>query len=145
MIYYNPVQLISGGGLTGSLVWQDPVIDADVASLPGSPSTGDRYVLSASHGTNPDEIAEWSGTAWDYTVPLDGYTLWSIADDEMITWNGTAWVVISGSGTGNHNSLFGLQGGTTAEYYHLTATQHGYIDQDDQISEAIPVWTGDAW
>jgi hypothetical protein len=29
-----------------------------------------------------------------------------------------------------HNKLGGLQGGTTDEYYHLTATEAGYIDQD---------------
>lgn len=30
----------------------------------------------------------------------------------------------------NHNDLNMIQGGTTDEYYHLTATEHGYINQD---------------
>lgn len=34
------------------------------------------------------------------------------------------------AGATDHNTLGGLQGGTTNEYYHLTATTHGYIDQD---------------
>ena len=32
-------------------------------------------------------------------------------------------VVFSGSGASDHNSLTGLQGGTTGEYYHLTAAE----------------------
>lgn len=36
-----------------------------------------------------------------------------------------AWVQISvGSGTTDHNSLSNFDGGTTGEYYHLTAAQH---------------------
>lgn len=31
------------------------------------------------------------------------------------------------SGIQNHNDLANLQGGTTAEYYHLTNTEHGYV------------------
>ena len=30
-------------------------------------------------------------------------------------------------GVGNHNDLLAKQGGTTNEYYHLTATQNGYV------------------
>lgn len=35
-----------------------------------------------------------------------------------------------GSSSVSHNNTGGLQGGTANEYYHLTATEHGYIDQD---------------
>jgi len=37
-----------------------------------------------------------------------------------------------------HNSLGGLQGGTTDEYYHLTSVQHGNLHTDaDAIKWAI--------
>lgn len=40
-------------------------------------------------------------------------------------WTNGAWVQISvGTGTTDHNSLSNFDGGTTNEYYHLTAAQH---------------------
>lgn len=41
----------------------------------------------------------------------------------------------------NHNDLSGLQGGTAGEYYHLTVTTYGYIDQD-VTSGSSPTFTG---
>jgi len=49
--------------------------------------------------------------------------------------------IISASPSTNHNSLSGLQGGTTNEYYHLTSAQHSYIDQDVTIGSS-PTFDG---
>lgn len=41
-----------------------------------------------------------------------------------ITSDGNALTIAAGGGVTDHNSLTGLQGGTTNEYYHLTSAQH---------------------
>ncbi len=44
-----------------------------------------------------------------------------------------------------HNGLAGLQGGTLAEYYHLTATEHGYIsggNAQSLLTTASPTFAG---
>jgi hypothetical protein len=40
-----------------------------------------------------------------------------------------------------HNDISNLQGGTTNEYYHLTAANHGYINQDVKTT-ATPTFKG---
>jgi len=52
--------------------------------------------------------------------------------------------IISASPSTNHNSLSGLQGGTTNEYYHLTSAEYttiNYIDQDVTIGSS-PTFDG---
>ncbi len=58
-------------------------------------------------------------------VPNDLPSIIAVADiDEAIT---PAEENERGAGTGVHNELTGLQGGTIDEYYHLTASQHDTI------------------
>lgn len=47
-----------------------------------------------------------------------------VCTNDTIVIDTTALVFVSKSGSSSHNSLSGLQGGTTNEYYHLTASQH---------------------
>jgi hypothetical protein len=75
------------GETTRSLVsnfeWQGSVIDKDIVTPPGSPSTGDRYLIgldeAGSAGTGAwsgkdGQIAEWNGSAWVFTdVTLGTY------------------------------------------------------------------------
>jgi len=45
----------------------------------------------------------------------------------------------------NHNDMGGLQGGTTDEYYHLTATEHGYVsgvNSQSLLTTATPAFAG---
>lgn len=111
--------------VTINIPWKEEVLDVGAVSLPGSPSAGDRYVLAAGHGTNPNEIAEYSGAAWVYTVPEESWVLYSEADDGLFAFDGSAWLFIGPSP--DHNLLIGLQGGTTDEYYHFTSAQHGEL------------------
>lgn len=65
-------------------------------------------------------------------------------------WNGSAWINIL-----THDNLANLQGGNgTDEYYHMTADQFGYIDQDVTVGSSpsfyntnmsgdISIWTND--
>lgn len=55
-----------------------------------------------------------------------------ISDDAVRDSNWRQWLFqlfnrLSQSGQLNHNALLNLQGGTTNEYYHLTATQYSNI------------------
>lgn len=48
-------------------------------------------------------------------------------DDIQIPWEQLFLVTSAGAGVSAHNDLTGIQGGTTDEYYHLTATQHAAV------------------
>jgi hypothetical protein len=86
-------------GSSNSMEWQDSVLDRTV-TVPGSPSTGDRYLLDLTIGTpagawagQGDKIAEWSGSAWVFTTPTTG--MFVSADDEanfVYYYGGSAWV-----------------------------------------------------
>lgn len=98
---------------------------------PESPTDGDRYI-NTSTGTSSETsqsvtanyIYEWNDTdsTWEETIPNEG----AICTDEdanlTLLFNGSSWVNLAGYTV--HNSLTGLQGGTTNEYYHLTSAQH---------------------
>ena len=60
--------------------------------------------------------------------------------------NGAGSISIAVNAAGvNHNSLGGLQGGTAAQYYHLTATEHGYVsgaNAQSVLTTADPTFTG---
>ena len=53
-------------------------------------------------------------------------------------------VPFAASGVTEHNDLSGLQGGTTAEYYHLDATEFGFLDGQDQsvLTTSTPTFGG---
>lgn len=83
------------------LEWQDSVLDKDLTTPPGSPTTGDRYLI----GTDPTagvatgawagqdgKIAEWDGSAWVFTTATTG--MFVSADDEstlLYYYGGTTW------------------------------------------------------
>lgn len=74
----------------------DPVITASLSTPPGSPTTGDRYLV-AEGGTGDwtgldGAIVEWSGSVWTPTVPEeeDWTTVVDIA--MYLTFRGSTWV-----------------------------------------------------
>jgi len=83
--------------VASTLEWQDSVLTAGTLTPPGSPSTGDRYLIN---GTGlvawvgkDNQIAEWDGTAWVYTIPTTGMRVG--ADDEpsvaFYLYGGASW------------------------------------------------------
>jgi hypothetical protein len=79
------------------LEWQDSVIDASLLTPPVSPSAGDRYLINGvgtgAWATHDGKIAEWSGSAWIFTVPTTG--MFVSADDEVdfvYYYGGSSWV-----------------------------------------------------
>ena len=113
--------------LTGSTSFQDPVKDKDLCTPPSTPATGDRYIVCASGATDAwsgheNDIAEWDGTAWVFSTPSEGWVTWVEDENTYYIFNGTSWTPWSANI--DHNTLLNLQGGSTTERYHLTATQH---------------------
>ena len=97
----NYGQLTALDDLIKKLEFQDSVIDKDLTAPPGSPSTGDRYLIGLDTGasaatgawaTHDGKITEWNGSAWVFTTPTTG--MFVVADDEttvMYRFGGTTW------------------------------------------------------
>lgn len=109
------------------------------AQLTGSGTQDTLYTVPASTSTVCSNIVVANTTATAKTIKLwhvpngqsvgDGYLLFgaiTIAANTTVVWNkGNIQSCPEMEAAGaDHNSLSGLQGGTTDEYYHLTATQH---------------------
>jgi hypothetical protein len=78
--------------------WQDSAIDR-IVTPPGTPATGDRYLIDATLGTatgdwagQEDSIAEWDGTQWVFTLPTTGMFI-SVDDetDRLYLYDGSSW------------------------------------------------------
>lgn len=95
----------SGSGIVGNPLGGDttelaPVI-ARQNNPPGSPLTGDRYLVD----TVPtgvwvgfaNNIAEWNGSTWVFTIPVNNNTVFVTATLTTLRYNGTAWVAYNGT------------------------------------------------
>jgi len=90
--------------------WQEAVLDRNLTAPPGSPTTGDRYLV-ASGGTGAwsakdGQIAEWDGAAWVFSPPDEGFATRVEDEDVMIIYDGTSWGPF-GSAI-DHGNLTGL-------------------------------------
>jgi len=111
---------------TSALTWRQSVIST-INDPPIGPSIGDRYII----GTAPtgiwdgraNVIAEYELSGYNYQAALEGYAIVDKNIDLIKIFDGTNWDIID-CGVTNHNSLSGLQGGTTDEYFHLTSAQN---------------------
>jgi len=124
--------------VANNIDWQDSVINFQ-NTPPGSPSTGDRYVVTATATGawvgHEDDIAEWNGSSWDFTTPNEGFAVWDETGDRLMIYNGTSWVRFGSTIT--HNNLAGLQGGVFSnEYYHLTAIMYNTLTSVSGIVNA---------
>ena len=123
-------------GKIQGLDWQESVSSFydPTSGLPGTPSTGDRYIASATaNGWTTNYIYEYNGSSWDETVSNEGQAVWVEDLDKVYTFNGSSWVTFGS--TVLHNNTSGKQGGTTDEYYHLTDSEH--TDVQSMISAAV--------
>src|SRR5690349_6268201 len=73
-------------------------VDKDLVTPPGSPATGDVYIVAGS------PTGDWSGKAtqiayyqqiWKFIVPKEGMQLWVRDEDKIYVFNGTAWAALS--------------------------------------------------
>lgn len=81
------------------------VISAALATPPGSPATGDPYIVAASPTGawtgQATKIARWSGSAWEFQTPSTGRVVYNEATSSQLQWNASAWVTYSVGATGS--------------------------------------------
>lgn len=130
--------------LIEGIEWQDSVFDRDLATPPGSPSTGDRYIVASSPtgawSGHTNHIAEWNGAAWQFTVPTVGMS--APVDDENVylRWNGSAWTNFGASV--DHGALAGLGDDDHTQYHNNTRGDARYFQKTEFI--ATSAGAGDA-
>ena len=111
--------------LASGVSWQQPVITQGLNTPPGSPVSGDRYVVgtapTGAWSANADAIAEWSGVAWVFTTPQDGFALVAKDTDKQWIYSGTAWIEFGS--TVNHGSLLGLANDDHLQYLLVSGTR----------------------
>ena len=72
------------------------VIDKDLTAPPASPNAGDRYIVA--QGATGDwtghdnEIAEYDGSAWQFTAPVEGYLVVVKDEDDIYLYDGSNWI-----------------------------------------------------
>ena len=114
--------------LVNGAEWQDSVLDRydPTSGLPGTPSTGDRYISTATaNGWTTNYIYEYNGSTWDETIPTEGFAAWVDDEDVAYVFNGTSWVKMTS--VFNHNDLSNIQGGSSSERYHILQAEATYL------------------
>ena len=91
------------------------VQDKDLASPPGSPSDGSRYIVAASPtgawAGHAADIAAYQDGTWMFYTPREGWLAWLADDDQIYAYSGSAWAAFTAAGSGA--SLWGVN--TTAD------------------------------
>jgi len=107
------------------LDWQDSVISKSISTPPGSPTTGDRYIVGASAtgawAGQDNNITEYNGTSWDFYTVNEGFATWVEDEDVNYTWNLTAWVKFGSTVT--HANLIGLNADDHPQYLLADGTR----------------------
>jgi len=106
--------------------WQRPVKDKDLTAPPAA-SKGDRYIV-ASTGSglwtgHSKHIATYTGSAWEFTIPINGWYAY-VADESLLYYyNGSSWTVFKGEqGDTGVTGDTGIQGDTG---HHGDTGTHG--------------------
>jgi hypothetical protein len=98
----------------------------------GSDTSGDSGAYTAD-----DKIRQYNGTTFNEFTPTKGSATWIEDEDALYVFNASDWVIFGS--TTQHNNLSNLQGGTTNEFYHLTAAQHaGLMVLNNRSTVPVP-------
>lgn len=121
--------------------WQESVIDKDLATPPGSPATGDRYIV-ATGGTGAwvgkdGQIAEWDGSAWVFAIPNEGFTTRVMDENLLYIHDGTAWGPLAA--TIDHGALIGLADDDHTQYLLINGTRAMSGDLDMGANDIVNV------
>jgi hypothetical protein len=72
------------------------VLDRDLATPPGSPADGDRYIVAASPtgawAGQAGKIAAWQDGAWAFYTAKTGWRIWIEDEAVLVIYNGTSYV-----------------------------------------------------
>jgi len=103
-------QVPGGGPGTNEL---DPVIDV-LNNPPGAPVLGDRYLVGTAPvglwAANPNEIAEWDGAAWIFTIPAVNDYVYVTTTLDTLQWDGVAWNSLPGVAILQNGNSLGAAG-----------------------------------
>ena len=87
------------------------VLDKDLASPPGSPADGNRYIVAASPtgawSGQAGKIAAWQDGAWAFYTPREGWLAWVADEDKVYAYSGTRVGRVHGS-PGSGAPLWGI-------------------------------------
>ena len=118
--------------------WQDSVLDRDLSAPPGGPTTGDRYIVkptgTGAWNTHDNEIAEWDGAAWQFTVPTVGMTVAIDDENKNIRWNGSAWVFFGT--TIDHGNLAGTGDDDHTQYHNDARGDARYFRETEHLDSS---------
>ena len=71
------------------------VKDKDLATPPGSPANGDRYIVAGSPTGawvgHAGELAVYDVSAWAFYAPKNGWVVWIDDEDRLYVYNASAW------------------------------------------------------
>jgi len=143
--------VVAGSAGTPTAGTSDALVIGDITEYDGTnwkkiynqvsnyPPDGVRLLVSSgtlysplTDSSDENKIATFDGTSLTpaLQIPSDGWAVLN-RNSSSINYNKAyvyesdtpEWIHFGGA-SADHNSLSGLQGGTTAEYYHLTSSQH---------------------
>lgn len=87
------------------------VLDKDLASPPGSPADGSRYIVAASPtgawAGQAGKVAAYQDGAWAFFTPREGWLAWVADDDKIYFHDGSAWAEVT-VGVGSGASSWGI-------------------------------------
>jgi len=74
---------------------QPNVLDRDLATPPGSPTDGDRYIVGSSATSDwagkDFDIAVWQDGLWKFYDPRQGWFVWVQDESVLLIYDGAAW------------------------------------------------------
>lgn len=129
------------------------VKDTTLATPPGSPTTGDRYIIAASPtgawSGQVGKVTVWNGSAWVFYTPKAGWRTFDENSGGFFYHLGTVWVAESSSSlTAGAHKLLGNPGTATAAPSDitvgtgLTLSSGGTLSPDGLAFLAGPTFTG---
>ena len=87
------------------------VLDKDLASPPGSPADGNRYIVAASPtgawAGQAGKIAAWQDGAWAFFTPREGWLAWVADEDKVYAYGGSAWAELAAN-PGSGAAIWGI-------------------------------------
>lgn len=106
----------NGTYTVASIVYNAPNTEITVnEDITDATVDGNINYSSGAWNNKVNQIAEWDGAAWVFTVPAEGYALRVLDEDVVIIYDGTAWGDF-GSAV-DHNSLLNLTAGDPHTQY----------------------------
>lgn len=98
---------------------QPRVLDSALTAPPGSPAFGDGYIIAASAtgawAGKDNQITVWNGTAWEFYVPANGFSVWVLSTKKRYIMYDGVWTttMYTGNVSNESGSLFLISKATT--------------------------------